>query len=133
LPTIDVDEVLISDDIAGSTFTVTRRVETVGSNGRPTITTSTLTGVGSIVPTGDNSLVREEAYTQQLNSIKVITSLRLYGAGVDTKGVKYQPDIITWRNGTYIVRVVNDYSVYGAGLVEAECIAYQYNAQQPQN
>lgn len=78
---------------------------------------------GSITPTGDNSLVREEAYEAQLESILVITPFRLRGPSKDNQGNSFQPDIVLWNGNSFVVRTLKDWTSYGAGQVEAECIS----------
>ena len=63
MPDIDVSDLLFDSDIAGEALSVIRREEMVGTNGVSTITNMTLPAegddpiVGSVFPTGDNSLV----------------------------------------------------------------------------
>ena len=125
MPTIDVTDVLLGDDIAGQTFTVYRRKEVVNSHGRPDIVETAFQAVGSINPLGDNSLLREEMFTANNNGIEVITTFRLQSTariGAD----KYQPDEILWEGSRYVVRYINDYTTFGAGFVQAECASKTY-------
>jgi hypothetical protein len=121
VPQIDITSVLASPIVAGERFVVQRRIETVDQYGQSQIATQTYSAIGSIVPTGDNSLVREEAYQQQAKSITVRTTFRLRGAAKDGPGYHYQPDLVIWKGDAFIVRTVDDYSQYGAGMVEAAC------------
>jgi len=131
MPWLDVTDVLLDPMIAGETIAITRRQETIGSNGRSSVTTTNLTAVASVVPTGSNSLVRAEAYQSKGKSIKVITSTRLYGPEHDPSGNNYQPDVITWKGDSFVVKMVNDYTKYGAGLCEAECASIDTVDQAP--
>lgn len=126
MPSIDVTEVLLSPDIAGDTFTVIRRTETVNGFGETTISTATLTGVGSVQATGDQSLARMEAFETQNDSIRVITPFRLRGAGKDNSGAIFQPDIVLYQGTHFIVRSINDYTAFGSGFVDAECIGIDF-------
>lgn len=129
---IDVDDLLVDITVAADTFDVIRRAEVVGANGLPTLTPTTTAGVrGAVYPAGDNSLVRDEAYSTQNEAIEVVTQYRLRGASKDIGGVKYQPDLILWAGAYYIVKDVNDYTRYGRGFVKADCIGYDYVAQAP--
>jgi hypothetical protein len=102
-------------------FIVARRQEIVNSSGRSQITTTRLTASGSIMPSGDNTLARDENYQTQGNTITVITAFKLRGPAKDSLGRSFQPDIIEWRGSRYIVNTLNDYSGGGGGWVECEC------------
>src|ERR1700694_3507137 len=124
MPDIDVSDLLLDSDIAGEAFSVIRRQEIVGANGVPVLTQTTLPKagdpaiVGSITPTGDNSLVRAEAYSTQSNTIKVITAFRLRGPSKDGTGKSFQPDIVLWNGNHFVVRTLNEWTSFGAGFVE---------------
>lgn len=126
MPDIDVSDLLLDGDIAGESFTVIRRQETVGNNGVTAIAQTNLSAVGSISPTGDNSLVRAEAFQTQANTIKVITNFRLRGPSKDGAGNSFQPDIIQWNGNHFVVRVINEWTSYGAGFVEVECSSIDF-------
>jgi hypothetical protein len=131
MPFIDVDDVLRDPDIAGTTFSVIRRAETVNNYGETTTTDTVIPNcIGAIFPTGDNSLVREEGYTTKSATITVVTTFFLRGASKQA-GANYQPDIVLWNGDHYLVSTVNDYSQYGAGMIEAECIATEFVPQAP--
>lgn len=132
MPDIDVSDLLFDPDIAGTTFDVIRRQETVGANGVASVAPTTFEDVvGSITPTGDNSLVREEGYSTQSNTIKVITTFRLRGPSKDA-GHNFQPDIVVWNGTNYEVKSLNEFTPFGAGFVEADCISIDFTAQAPQ-
>lgn len=137
MPDIDVSDLLDDPDVAGESFSVIRRQEVVGTNGVATLTPVTYPQagqppiVGSITPTGDNSLVRAEAYTTQSNTIEVITPFRLRGPSKDTGGNSFQPDIVLWKGNHYEVKTLNEWTSYGAGFVGAECIAIDFNPLAP--
>lgn|ERR1019366_1739770 len=120
MPLIDVSDVLLDPMIAGEAFLVVRRLEVVNSFGESVVTMQSFAATGSIIPTGNNSLVREEAYQIQAKTIRVVTAFPLRGVSKDSTGT-YQPDIVMWNNDSFIVKSLNDYTSYGVGLVEAEC------------
>jgi hypothetical protein len=127
MPQINVVDLLFDTFIAGEQFQVIRRSDNVGTNGETTISAAPLCGVGQITPTGDNSMLREEAFTAGQNTIQVITAFMLRGPSRDGwTGQNFQPDIVVWKGGKYIVRVLSDYSQYGAGMVVAECSSIDY-------
>lgn len=120
---IDVTDVLLDSDVAGDTFTVLRRREVVSQFGLSTVSVASIPGVvGSVQPTGDNSLIREDAYDAQAKTIKIFTPFRLRGVSVTNGAVKYKPDQIAWAGDVYEVRVLDDYTAFGGGMVEAECV-----------
>lgn len=128
MPYVDVTRVLASPMVAGQKFFVRRRVEAVNEFGELVTSETLLPAVGSVTPTGDNSLLREEAFQTQSESIRVVTRFRLRGASKDEIGTRFQPDIVVFNAQDYLVRVVNEYNQFGAGMVEAECILIDYTA-----
>lgn len=137
MPEIDVTEILSDPMVAGEGFSIIRREEVVNNYGESVLTPKTITKdargnflVGAISPTGDNSLIREDAYTTASKTIKVITVFRLRGpSNVGSK--KYQPDIVVWHGNNYEVRVVEDYSSFGAGMIAADCMSIDYIEKAP--
>ena len=134
MPEIDVTDVLIDNDVAGTSFTVLRRQEVVGINGVSSVNVLPVFGVlGAVQPTGDNSLMREEAYDAQAKTLKIITSFRLRGVST-SNALGYKPDQVVWPEGgtdVYEVRVVDDWSQFGGGQIEAECVQITYVGQPP--
>lgn len=130
-PWLDLTEV-IEDPYFEDSFTVLRRKQTVNSFGEPVIVVEhTYPDVGGIViPTGNNSLVRQEAFESQQNAIQIITKFRLRPASKDGT-VDYQPDIVQWDGSSYLVRTSNEYTRFGAGFVQVDCIATDYNPAPP--
>lgn len=131
MPLLDVSEVIGDPLIAGEPFTVIRRQETVSNGGVVQIATTQLAALGSITPTGDNSLLREEAFQMQARTIKVITNFMLRPASKDASSSSFQPDLVLWKGDYYLVRSIEDYSQYGAGMIEAECITIDYRPNAP--
>jgi len=119
---IDVSDITLDPYLAGNSFTVIRRLEVTNDFGESTLTTQTLPAVGALYPTGDNSMLREEALSTQSNSITVVTQFALRGPGKDEVGKLYQPDVILWQGNHYLVRVLDQYNTF----YQAECIAYDF-------
>jgi hypothetical protein len=132
---IDVSDVLLDPMIAGQEFLVVRRQQTVNNFGETVIGQAVFSALGSVTPVGANSLLREEAYQVQQKTLRVVTSARLRGVSEDVAGVQFQPDLIYWPvspSGDYfLVKVLNDYSQFGAGVVEAECASIDYSDLPP--
>ena len=127
MPLIDVTDVLSDLDIACQSFSVVRRTETVNTHGEA-LQSEQILGpfVGAVQPVGDQSLVREEAYTTSKSAISVWTTFRLYDASRSVGGVTYQPDLVLWDGEYYLVRALNPWSDFGAGFVQADCIGFAY-------
>ena len=117
MPTLDVSDVPICAEFS-DTFEVLRRPEVISEHGRAYIRRGDAPqiAVGTIYPTGDNSLVRQEDYQTGAKTITVVTPFRLR-----TASEGFQPDYLMYRSTMYIVKKVNDWSPYGAGFIEAEC------------
>lgn len=129
---IDVTDVLQSIHIAGTRFSVLRRVEAISDLGIASYTWKTFTDViGSVQPTSDQSLVREEGYGVSAKTLKVITPFRLHCIAKDESGTNSQPDIVVWKGDYYLVKSVDDYTQYGAGFVEAECSSIDASEIEP--
>jgi hypothetical protein len=123
---IDVSDIALDPMVAGETFQVLRRQDTINDFGESSTQDVLLPGVGAVFPSGDNSLLREEAFQTMQNVITVVTQFALRGSGVDESGTKFQPDIVLWGGNYYQVRSTNNFNQYGAGFVEAECISIDY-------
>ena len=127
---LDVNEVILDPVVGGEPFTVLRRRETVGDDGRATMITNRLRMVGHISPTAPNSLVREAAFQMQRSSITVITTFPLMGPARDN-GHRWQPDVVLWHSSFYVVVDVNDWSNWGRGYIEAHCTSMQSIESEP--
>lgn len=128
MPFLDVNEV-ISDPNFASTFTVLRRVATVNGFGESVgIVVQTIPLViGIVIPTGANSLVRQDSFETQTNAIEVITEFRLRTASKDAAGINWMPDLVQVDGGTYIVNTSNEFTRFGPGFVVCECDQIDWN------
>jgi hypothetical protein len=133
MPDIDVSDLCDDGDIAGETFTVVRRRSVMQQNGTAALVTTYFPSCrGSLTPTGDNSLVRAEAFTTQSNTMLVITTFRLRGAGKDSFGNVFEPDIVLTDEGeAFVVSSLNEWTKFGGGFVEAECTSIDFNPMAP--
>jgi len=122
---IDVSDITLDPYLAGNSFTVIRRLEITNNFGESTLTTQTLPAVGAVYPTGDNSMLREEALSTQSDTITVVTRFALRGPGKDEIGKVYQPDIVLWEGNHYLVRIVNHFNTF----YECECIAIDFQTE----
>lgn len=127
MPTLDVSDVPICAEF-GDTFQVQRRPETVNQFGRSTVTNpQALTQVGTIYPTGDNDLVRQEDQQHGRKTLTIVTPYRLRTASPGA-----QPDFVYYRGNIFVVSQVRDYTQYGAGFVEAICSSIEAIEAPPQ-
>lgn len=111
---LDVSEVLDDPDFADGVVVV-RRSQTVDEHGRATQSSTSITGVVmNISPTGRNDVERLDDSQKQLRSIKAITRFRLQGPTVGMLA-----DLVAWQGSMYLVAVVDPYTHFGGGFVEA--------------
>ncbi len=123
MPDLDITDLLTDPDLT-DTFTVIRRLQVVNGFGEVTVTPTTFTNLrGAVFPAGDNSLARQDAFQTQSKSITVATQFRLRGISQDKTGAQYQPDIVVWNGDNYEVRSLSDFSNYGAGFTQADCVS----------
>jgi hypothetical protein len=114
MATLDVSFVPICAEFS-DTFQVQQRPETITQFGRSQVTAGASQPIlGTIYPTGDNSLQRQE---DKQYGRKTLTCVTLYRLRTSSPGA--QPDFVFYRGNIYLVSSVNDYSQYGAGFVEA--------------
>ena len=126
MPQIDVGDILRDTFIAGEPFIVIRRADMVDTNGVTLPGAVSFSAVGSITPLATNSMLREEAFSLAEKTIRVMTSFMLRGPSKDPTLQNFQPDIVVWRGNSYIVRTIDDYSRFGAGIVIADCSSIDY-------
>lgn len=125
MPLIDVNDVLVSLDIACQAFSVIRRQETL-TKGRAALTETMIPGLlGAVQPLGDNSLLREEQFSTSNNGIEVWTATRLFGVA-KSGGQEFQPDLILWDGNYYEVKIVDGWNDFGSGFSHAHCLGYDY-------
>lgn len=132
---LDVTDLLFDPDVGGEPFQVIRRREAVNTYGEGANTEfNPVAGnglaSGAVYPSSRNALVREEAYSTNMKSMTVVTTFRLRGSS-KTGGESFQPDLVVWGGDRYIVREVRDYSRYGAGFIEADCLQIEFTGAPP--
>lgn len=114
MATLDVSQIPLSAEFQDS-FTVLARQEQIGDSGRVTVTAQTSTQRGTLYPSADNSLIRQEDQQHGVKTLTIVTPYRLQMAS-DGR----QPDYIAYRGVMYMIRSVQDFTQYGAGFVVAE-------------
>lgn len=133
---IDFTDLFFDPDIAGQSFCVIRRQQTINAHGEGVDTETRFYPVGQISPTGDNSLVREDAFQAQMDTIMVLTTFRLRAVAREVSNpgnlpvqpvpVTYQPDIVLFNGSHYVVQTLNEFTQFGGGFVQAECLSIDY-------
>lgn len=118
---IDVSDIVLDADMGGFSFDVIRRERAVGANGMAALQPAynviqgiRTTARGVIVSGNVRELERDPEGARQVSTLSVHTPFRLT-SGTD----QYEADIVWWQNRSYTVVLVNDYSHYGRGFVNA--------------
>src|SRR6185503_7588863 len=124
MPWIDLSGLVLDPFLAGELISIVRRQQAVDNTGFATTINTTYTARASVSPAGATSLTREEAYESSAKAIRVITKFRLRSASETLDGKMWMPDLVQWDGGYYLVRAVSDYTSFGAGFVEADCISF---------
>lgn len=120
MPALDVSELLLDPDFA-EPLTIQRRVDNVRPNGRNAIAWNTVfpAPYGVVLPKdtalAGNELERAPDGQYRGAALTVHTKFRLRGPSPG-----YQPDVMVWEGDPYVCTLVNNYSHYGAGFVQAE-------------
>ncbi|KAA6459630.1 phage head-tail adapter protein [Acidobacteria bacterium AB60] len=120
MPLLNFTNVILSPMLSDS-FSVIRRQQTVGNNGRASYTSTTTAGVGGVVyPSNKNDLERFPNLQVTAKTITVITTFALRGES-EVAGTDFSPDIVQWHGDNFLVAALEDYSAYGPGFVLAIC------------
>lgn len=121
---LDFSDILSDPDVAGQSFTVVRRTDTVGANGRSVLSTASFPNqVGAVTPGDPGNLLRKEDSAMADNVITVSTVFRLRAMG---DGV--QPDQIIYDGMTYTVKSVKR---WGRMANMTKAVAVSQNASDP--
>lgn len=125
MPFLAVPEALFEPDFLDS-FTVRRRTETIGSNGRSSVVNADTVTFGVVTSGPDNKLERQGDQQHAGKSLTIVTVYRIQGPSPGK-----QPDLILWGGDYFVVDKVDDYSRYGGGFVQAECSSIDLVDQPP--
>ena len=118
MPLLDVS-FMTADPMLSDIFTLTRRLNLVGPNGR---VSANLDQVfencrGVITQQDPSDIIRTEDGQMVPRRILLCTRLLLVPLGPD-----YQPDEVLWNDTVYTVESVLPYSRFGAGTYEGICL-----------
>lgn len=121
MPLLNLSPVLASPMLQ-STFTVLRRQQIVGNNGRASTQNTSVPGLtGIIYPSAKNELERFPNLQITGKALTVITSYPLRSAAETVDGKEWSPDLVQWGGSNFIVRTLEDWSQYSTGFVLAIC------------
>lgn len=116
-PMIDISAVLTNPRMVDR-FSVIRQQESIGSNGRASITPQTFFPVyGTVMAGQPNKLEMNDADTRTTKTLSIVTRFRLQGTSPNREA-----DVVVWPypNGdSFKVTAVDDYSQYASGFVQA--------------
>lgn len=112
---LDVTEVLFDPDFA-DTITCIREMQNVGGNGLASSTTTTSNFTGVVTQEDGDVMQRMPDGEMVSGSITIHTVFRLSAGGPDQNA-----DIVTWQGRQYTVKMISDYSNFGAGFIAASC------------
>ena len=126
MPDLDVSFV-VSDPMVADTFTVTRRVELMGTDGVMVVSSSSITTFpGSSIPLC--GVVTQEEPAELMRNpeaqlaprvIFVASTFQFRGLAKSADGLTtWQPDLINWNGSIYVVKKCLPYGRYGAGTYE---------------
>lgn len=122
---VDLTEAMY-DSESWQPFTVLRRQETVGSNGRNTLTLTTLPAEGDVWPEGPSMINRRPDGTLPTKTLCIVTQFALRD---NTKG--YQADIVQWAGDKYVVDHIEDWSHVNPNFIKATCLLFATTATAP--
>lgn len=114
MPLLDVSEIILDPDLA-DLFVLVRRNETISAKGRSEVAEVLLpdqVGVFCAATPDDLQRLPEEQRTSRAFSLVTKTRLRASGIG-------FQPDVVRWAGVDYTVAVLDLYTRYGEGFVQA--------------
>lgn len=119
MPDLDFSDVILSPTFA-TFIKVFRLKETVSDKGRETNTLQPFDQVPAIVISEGGDLISNPDERHAPDTIHVHTMFRLRGPSPG-----YQPDQIEWGGSRYVVIKSNDFSMYGAGFISADCASIE--------
>lgn len=117
MPLLDVSDILLDPDFADLALTVTRNAQTIGDNGRATVSQRSQRFGGVVTQDAGTVFERFPDAARISGAILIHSTFKLRAAGQE-----YDADIVTDATGAkYTVKAIRDYSRYGAGFVVALC------------
>lgn len=132
-PSLDVTEVLSDPDFVDHA-TVFRRPMKVNEHGEVEKTPEKIDGVPMVICNASGDDLTRYPEMQAMGLVKsIVTTFRLYGAAKDGLKQDYQPDVVRDCDGNFfVVNVLEPYTRYGAGFVQALATSYKWVGKPPQ-
>ena len=115
-------------------FDVHRRKQIVNGYGEAAMSVEIIPDVSGIVyPEGLADLSRRPEAQTNSKSIVAITRFALRSVSTSSEdGAVYQPDIIVWRDDSFLVVRVEDYSNFADGFVKVTAAGIDMSDQAPE-
>lgn len=110
MPTLDVSFVC-NDPALSETFTVERRPEVIGADGRTHVNKQVIPNIRGVVTQDDPSDMTRSESGQMLPRVISINSTFQFREAT----VGFQPDRVMWNGGRYLVKKIYPYSHFGRG------------------
>jgi hypothetical protein len=111
LANLDLSELMEDPDFCDN-FQFIRQVETVGENGRASVSKTRMYGYGAILPLSGRTLQLMPALANSSGTIEIWSKTPLQ---TQTAGLK--PDLVEWRGNQYQVTAIpGDFSNFGEGF-----------------
>jgi hypothetical protein len=118
MPMLDV-AVALTNPYTLDSVNVYRRKQQINNFGEGKTQVTLLTGVpGVVYPASKNDLDRREDAQRNAKSIVILSRFAMRGESETIDGVSYQPDIVVWRGGHFLIVTVEDYSNWARGFVK---------------
>jgi hypothetical protein len=119
-PLVNISLAITSPMLADQ-FSVIRRTQTVGNNGRASFTSATpQNACGTVYPSNKNDLERFPNLQVMGKALSVVTRFALRGES-EVAGTDYAPDIVQWHGDNFVVVDLQDFSSWGNGFILAIC------------
>lgn len=113
---LDVSDILTDPDFMNTGLICERNVQTVGSNGMATNSTTSTAFAGVVTSDNGDLLERNPDGERVKGNMTIHTRFPL-----DDGSAMNAADIVQWRGRRYTVTVVNDWSHFGRGFIVATC------------
>lgn len=125
MPGLDVSDALLETEMQ-DIIVVERRADTITDKGRSNPVSQTFRQSAVVAPASPNDLERLPEQQHMRKTIVVITNFRLQGPSPG-----FQADVVNWKGDRFVVTLVDDFSAYGQGFINAICTSMDYVDQPP--
>ena len=119
MPDLDVTEVLSDPDFA-DTFTIISTSRSMAT-GVPVDTAAAPVSASGVIIPGKSNLRRADDGSRLDAYIDIYTQATLTNGFKTDDSNSQLADVVAWRNRSYTVMVIEDWSNYGQGFIKASC------------